>query len=163
MHTDVKTLTLLLAILLTGLSAGLFFAWQVSVIPGTRKVTDMVYTQVMQSINRAILNPSFFSVFFGSLLILTISTIQHYRHGSVFWLLLAATLAYLIGTVAVTGMGNVPLNNQLDVLKLDELNPTRLEEFRTLYEGRWNRLHLIRTLFAVISFLLSIIALNFKG
>ena len=120
MHTDVKTLTLILAILLTGLSAGLFFAWQVSVIPGTRKVTDMVYTQTMQSINRAILNPSFFMVFFGSLLMLTISSIQHYHQGSVFWLLLAATLAYLIGTVAITGMGNVPnWRNSVHFMKED--------------------------------------------
>lgn len=57
MEISIKTITLFAAALLTGLSAGLFYAWAVSVIPGTRKVTDMIYLETMQSINRAIRNP----------------------------------------------------------------------------------------------------------
>jgi hypothetical protein len=35
------------AIVLTGLSAGLFYAWAVSVIPGTKKVKDFTYLETM--------------------------------------------------------------------------------------------------------------------
>lgn len=159
MELSIKSLTLFAAIVLTGLSAGLFYAWLVSVIPGTRKVVDTTYLESMQSINRAILNPAFFLVFFGSLLALAISTIQHFNSGIPFWWLLAATIAYLLGTFGVTVFGNVPLNDALDVLNLAELSETKIVDFRKSYEGKWNRLHLIRTVFAVLSFLFSLIVL----
>ncbi len=159
MELSIKSLTLLSAILLTGLSAGLFYAWQVSVIPGTRKVLDMVYLESMQSINRAILNPWFFLSFFGSAILLIISTIQHYNSGSLFWFLLFSTITYLLGTFAVTAFGNVPLNDTLEALNLSALSETKILEFRKHYEVKWNRLHLIRTLFAVLSFLIALVGL----
>ena len=161
MDISTKTLILGAAVLLTGLSAGLFYAWSVSVIPGTKKVPDLAYLETMQSINRAILNPAFFLVFFGSMVLLSISTVYEYHgHRWSFVLILIATSLYLCGTIGVTGLGNVPLNNQLEALKIEEMSVEKLKGFRTFYEIRWNRLHLIRTLFAVGSFILSIIALT---
>ena len=159
MEISMKQLVLFTAIIFTGLSAGLFYAWQVSVIPGTKKVVDITYLETMQAINRAILNPAFFLIFFGSLIMLVISTAQHYQKGLSFWMLLLATLVYLIGTFGVTAFGNVPLNDGLDIINLKELTPERMATTRTNYEFKWNRLHLIRTVFAVISFLLSLSAL----
>lgn len=158
MEFSIKSLTLFTALLLTGLSAGLFYAWMVSVIPGTRRVADLTYLQSMQSINRAILNPAFFLIFFGSLLALAISTVQQYQAGMLFWLLLAATATYLFGTFGVTALGNVPLNDALDVLDLAELSEAEIKAFRRSYEKKWNRLHLIRTVFGVLSFMISLLA-----
>jgi uncharacterized membrane protein len=158
MGLSIKSLILFAAIALTGLSAGLFYAWLVSVIPGTRKVVDLTYLESMQSINRAILNPAFFLIFFGSLPALAISTIQHFHSGITFWWLLAAGIIYALGTFGVTVFGNVPLNDALDVLDLAELSETRTAEFRRSYEEKWNRLHLIRTVSAVLSFLFSLVA-----
>jgi uncharacterized membrane protein len=159
MEFSIKTITLFSAIILTGLSAGLFYAWQVSVIPGTRKLMDMTYLQSMQSINKEILNPAFFLIFMGSPLILAITTIQHYNNGVTFWILLAATLVYAFGTFAVTALGNVPLNDTLEALNLAELADAEVVQFRNSYELKWNRLHLIRTVFAVFSFLFSLAAI----
>lgn len=159
MEISIKSVTLLSAVILTGLSAGFFYAWMVSVIPGTRKVIDITYLESMQSINRAILNPAFYLVFMGSPLALIISTFQQYQAGPKFWLLLAATLVYLLGTFAVTAFGNVPLNDALDVLDLGSLSEVEIADFRKSYEEKWNRLHWIRTLFAVVSFVLSLLAI----
>ena len=160
MEISLKTLFLLGSVLLTGLSAGFFYAWSVSVIPGTQKVADNIYLETMQSINRAILNPAFFLVFFGSMACLTISCIYLFDPGkTAFWLLLIASVTYLLGTIGVTGLGNVPLNNQLDVLKLAESGSAQMAEFRKFYESNWNRLHTIRTAFAVVSFLFSLLAI----
>ncbi len=160
MDLSIKSLILSGAVLLIGLSAGLFYAWSVSVIPGTQKVSDEVYLQTMQSINRAILNPAFFVVFFGSAVLLSISAFSVYHTSRLaFSFFLAATLIYLIGTIAVTGMGNVPLNNQLDRLDLMQVGSEALSEFRANYELKWNRLHAIRSSFSVISFLLALIGL----
>lgn len=113
----------------------------------------------MQKINRAILNPWFFLIFMGSPVLLGISTIQHYASGPGFWLLLSATIVYVVGTFGVTAGGNVPLNDLLDALDLSTLGEQEMHSFRKKYEARWNRLHLIRTVFSVIAFLLSLLPL----
>ncbi len=158
MEISLKSVTLLTAILLTGLSAGFFYAWSVSVIPGTRKVMDATYLESMQHINREILNPMFFIIFFGPIVALLVSTIQQYQQGLSFWLLLAAGLVYLLGTFGVTAAGNVPLNDWLDAMELGELAAEQMQEVRNRYEVKWNRYHTVRTVFSVLSFMLSLMA-----
>lgn len=158
MIITLKSITLYVAFFLTGLSAGLFYAWAVSVIPGTQRVSDATYLESMQAINRAILNPAFYLVFMGPVLALSLSTFQHYSTGLSFWMLLIATLLYILGTIGVTVFGNVPLNDQLDLLELSQLNPLKIKEFRSSYEQQWNRLHLYRTIAAVASFAAALVA-----
>ena len=151
------------SLVLTGLSAGLFFGWSVSVIPGTQKVDDLSYLNTMQSINREILNPGFFIVFFGSIIALGLSTYFTYPVSTTgFSTLLIATLMYLVGSLGVTGMGNVPLNNELEALKLAALSSQEITAFRQYYESRWNKLHQCRMLFSVLSFIITLLALNFQ-
>ncbi len=159
MELSVKAIILLTAVVLTGLSAGLFYGWSVSVIPGTQRVADSVYLETMQNVNRAILNPAFFLVFFGSVVLLFTSSITHYgANKTVFWLLLGSAVIYLGGMVGVTGLGNVPLNNQLDALNLTQMSSGELADFRSIYEDKWNRLNHIRTGFAIVSFIISLVA-----
>jgi len=154
MDITLKTSTLFLAILMTGLSSGLFYAWEFSVVPGTKKISDSSYLETMQSINRAILNPGFFAIFFGSLLFLAISTYLQYKAGFnfSFWMVLIALISYLVGTVGVTVIGNVPLNEALDAISLSDLSVERIKTTRETYELKWNIYHKIRTLCAVVSF-----------
>jgi uncharacterized membrane protein len=159
MELSIKSISLFTAVLLTGLSAGLFYAWSVSIIPGARKVTDLTYMESMQSFNRAILNPAFFLVFMGSGILLSISAIQHYRTGIVFWVILAAALCYVVGTFGVTMLGNVPLNNSLDVFQVKDMSAGQIAAFREHFEEKWNRLHTIRTAFSILSFMFSIAAI----
>lgn len=160
MELSIKSFFLIGSIILTGLSAGFFYAWAVSVIPGTLKISDSTYLETMQSINRAILNPAFYLIFFGPVIFLIVSGIYEFSVNKIsFALLLISFLAYLIGTFGVTTFGNVPLNDQLDILNLTELNANKMAEFREYYEERWNRLHLIRTIFSVVSFLASVLGL----
>ena len=90
MDISIKTISLFGAILLTGLSAGLFYAWEVSVIPGTKRVADASYIETMQHINRAIINPAFMLIFFGSLLVQALAVYQ-YKGSEAFWFLLGGT------------------------------------------------------------------------
>ena len=131
MDLSIKSIIMLGAVVLTGLSAGLFYAWSVSVIPGTRKVVDLTYLETMQSINRAILNPAVFVVFLGSLLFLGVATIYEFHSNKwVFGFLLASSITYLFGTIGVTGLGNVPLNDQLEALKIAETSSKQISEVR---------------------------------
>lgn len=161
---SVKNITLFTSVLLVGLSAGLFYAWAVSVIPGTRKVTDDSYLEVMKTINRAILNPAFFLIFLGPATLMMLTTFLQYKVALnlSFWLVLSGTLTYLFGTVGVTIFGNVPMNEALDAIQLADLTPDQLRDTRLAYEGRWNRYHLIRTVFSVLAFGLSLLAIFFS-
>ena len=157
-----KTIIFFITVVLTALSAGIFFAWSVSVIPGTKKITDLSYLETMQSINKEILNPVFFVVFFGSLVFLVINTITQFNHKPTYWLVLSAMLVYAIGTFGFTAFGNVPLNNELDSLNLKELSLSELKSFRIYYERYWNGFHNIRTGAGFLSFLLLLISIFIK-
>ena len=63
----------------SGLTAGLFFGWAVSVIPGTTKVSDRNYVATMQSINVAIINPIFMLSFLGTAVVLVAGAAFHHR------------------------------------------------------------------------------------
>ncbi|MEL6254799.1 MAG: anthrone oxygenase family protein [Bacteroidota bacterium] len=160
MEITFKGSSLFVAILLTGLSAGLFYAWEISVIPGNRRIEDKAYVESMQAINRAILNPAFYTIFFGSLIFLLLNTYAQFQSGLglAFYLILGASLSYLIGTFGVTVFGNVPLNEGLDLQQIGELSKEALAEIRHSYEQSWNRLHSIRTWFSVLALLLSLLA-----
>lgn len=162
MDLSTKKIVLILAVILTGLSAGLFYAWTVSVIPGTKKISDGSYLETMQVINRAIINPGFYLIFFGSLLLLVLSTIQQY-HAAVnqsFWLLLLAMSAYFLGGFGVTILGNVPLNEMLDQVDLNNLDKNQLSLTRQGYEHKWNLFHYVRTIFSTLAFIASLLAIT---
>ncbi len=153
-----KTIVFFTTVLLNALSTGFFFAWSVSVIVGTKKVGHLTYLETMQSINREILNPLFFIVFFGSLITLGITTYLQFNNKTVFVFVLASTIVYLIGTFGVTAFGNVPLNNELEALTITNLNTIELKNFRIYYESAWNHYHGIRTISSMVSFILLLTA-----
>lgn len=157
-----KTIVLFTTVLLNALSTGFFFAWSVSVILGTKKVGDFTYLETMQSINREIINPMFFIVFFGSLITLLVSTFFQFSFKPVFWILVASSALYLIGTIGVTAAGNVPLNNELELLNLKTMDADAWKSFRAYYESKWNRYHLLRTLASTASFILLVLAVFIK-
>lgn len=151
-------LFLLFSALASGLVAGLFYSYSCSVNPGLGALSDSNYLAAMQSINRAILNPVFFFSFMGTLLLLPVSTYQHFGTGSRFYILLAATLVYAIGTFGVTVAGNVPLNDALDKFNLNGASTQELAAHRLRFEVPWNKLNAIRTWASILSFILVLLA-----
>jgi uncharacterized membrane protein len=75
------------------------------------------------------------------------------------WLLVLAAATYFFGVVLVTIFGNVPLNEMLDKVDLNTASKNELGRLRESFELKWNRLHLIRTITSVISFLFLLLAL----
>ena len=154
----------IITVLLTGLLAGLLYAYDCSVISGLGKLTDSEYLHSFQSINREILTPYFFISFFGSMLLLPIATWLSFSSGraAAFPFMLAATLFYAVGVMAVTMNVNVPLNNMLDKVNLASYSAEQLHSLRQQFEGKWNLYHHIRTYSAIISFLLAIVSVTRK-
>jgi uncharacterized membrane protein len=158
-------ITLLATAFTTALIAGLFYAFSCSINGGLNRLPDAGYLAAMQSINREILNPLFFMSFMGTLMLLPLCTWLQYHHPASirFYLLLAATLVYAIGTFGVTIMGNVPLNNALDAFNISAASPEALRQQREMFEMPWNNLHSIRTLANALALILVLIACIIKS
>ncbi|MFI1773730.1 anthrone oxygenase family protein [Thalassobellus citreus] len=160
MEFTFQHISLGLLIVLTGLSAGLCFTWSNAITPGIGRLDDYGYLMSFQQMNRTILNPIFFIVFFGPF-ILGIINLFVFKNtsNSVVCLLGLAVLIYFLGIVLVTIMGNVPLNEMLDKPDLRTASQEKLTTLRNNFEVKWNQFHLIRTLSAIASFILLIMSL----
>jgi len=154
---ETKSIILFIAILLSGLLAGIFFTWTNAITPGIGKLDDLAYLQVFQHMNRAILNPLFFIIFMGALLFSVAST-YYYKSDSklIFRMLIIATVIYFIGVFIVTIIGNLPLNDLIDKSVLESLSKIEIIELREKYEIKWNKLHLIRTITSTSTFFILI-------
>lgn len=138
------------------------YAYACSVNPGLRKLRDIEYLHAMQSINRAILNPWFLVCFMGAWPLQLIAAWLVHRSGGnsdVVILIGLSAIAYFVGVILVTGMGNVPLNEALDQTAIDTLSNEALRLRRDSFEIPWNRFHLIRTIASVVTLILMLGAL----
>ena len=98
-----------------GLVAGIFYAFSSFVMGALGKIPPEQGINAMQSINVIVLNRSFFLAFFG-----TAALCVALLAGAWLWwsapagkLLLLASAIYLAGTIGVTMVFNVPLNDAL--------------------------------------------------
>ena len=155
-----EAITLALAILFTGLMAGVFFTWSNAVKPGIGKLSDLEYLKALQSMNRVILNSLFLIVFIGTIISVALVPVFHFHFypKNIFWLLILIVIIYLVGVFSVTVFGNIPLNEILDKRNLSVMNPNDLSLLRDSIENRWNNFNLIRSISSAVSFLLLIIS-----
>jgi uncharacterized membrane protein len=133
-----------------GLSAGLFYAYQVSVIRALAEVDDVTYLKTFQAINDKIQNPWFFASFLGTPPLIVAALALNRRSDRAVRALIGAGLVLNIALIAITAAGNIPLND--DLAGYDVITPETAAIARADFEERWNRLNLARTLAAVGSF-----------
>lgn len=129
-----------------GVSAGLYFAFDVSVMPGLDRADDATFATVMQHINDAIENGLFGLVFFGAFLATGASGLRLRRLGlarAARWTW--AALALYSAAVALTLGVNVPLNRRLARLGPAPHGP-ELAALRDRFRGTWVPANAARTL-----------------
>lgn len=138
---------------------GQFFSYSVSVSWGLRKLADREYLQAMQSINREILNPIFFTCSFGALVTLPIAAFQQYHQNQTsFLLLLLVSLFYIIGVFVITSIFNVPLNNKLVLSDLTKATDRSIKQMLNNFERQWNNWNSVKGFSSVVSITLVIMA-----
>jgi uncharacterized membrane protein len=150
----VRALTLAGATLTTGLIAGVFYAYAVSVNLGLAAQPDASYVATMQAINERIQNPTFFFSFFGAALFLLAALASHYRRPrSVRFRLIALACAlYIGGGFLLTAFVNVPMNEELAHVSAGA-SAGELASARATYEGPWDFWNGVRTVFSILAFL----------
>ena len=162
MKMDWLSILTVTAALGSGLMAGTFFAFSSFVMPALARLPTTEGIKAMQSINIMILNSLFMVVFLATAalcVVLVIAALMRWGMvGSSSGLQLAGALLYLIGTLLVTVMFNVPLNQTLAAVTSD--SPAAGEVWQR-YVETWTVWNHVRTGTALVASLVLIVtALN---
>jgi uncharacterized membrane protein len=140
-----------------GLTAGVFFAFSSFVMNALGRLPPAQGIAAMQSINIAVINPWFFTPFFGTAAIclyLVFRSLSSWNQpGSSY--VLAGCLLYLAGTILVTLACNVPLNNALAGVKPESAEGARLWAAYLVRWTTWNHVRGIAALAAATLFTLA--------
>ena len=157
-----QTTIQVIAVVLAGLAAGLFYSWDCAIVGGLGNLPDNQYLAAFQSINREILNPYFFMSFMGSLILLPVAAWMTYKTGNTaaFYFMLAAAILYVVGVFGVTIGGNVPLNDMVDKFDIGNASAEAIKAMRIKFEANWNSLQHIRTYAAIFAFIAAAISLT---
>jgi uncharacterized membrane protein len=148
---DLLTLTCAVG---SGVMAGVFFAFSVSVMKALGALPPSCGMAAMQSINVVIINPLFLSVFLGtagaSLCVMVVSIMWRNEAGA--WGALLGSLLYLVGVFFVTMRFNVPRNNALARVDPESGEGARLWANYLSGWTAWNHVRTIAALGAAFSF-----------
>ncbi|RAE66982.1 DUF1772 domain-containing protein, partial [Burkholderia multivorans] len=143
------------AVVVNGLLAGLFFAFVCAVSPAYRRLSDEEFVHGFRAINRAILRPSFLTVFFAAPVTALAAAVVGTVSGAavdgtavlLLWVGAAGSLASFLITVTV----NVPLNQRLDQAPIDTNADCSVA--RVGFEATWKRLNLVRCVGNIVAVL----------
>jgi uncharacterized membrane protein len=144
--SKLSTVLILVPTVLMGLMAGLFFAFDVSVMPGLADGDNRTYVTAMQHFNAEIDGNGLFGMaFICALLLAAASAIVEFRKGRrgvALWVGVASAL-YLVVLLITFGV-NIPLNNEL----ADAGAAARLSDFSIVekFKTTWVTTNVVRTL-----------------
>ena len=153
---------LIVSTLLCALVTGFIFTYAVVVMPGFAKLDDRDFIRAFQVTDGVIQNnqPLFMLAWVGSIVSVVATMILGFieLHGIERWTVFAIGFVYLMGVQGITIRVHLPLNNRLQRLEIDEMDPESLSKERNKFETRWNYFNNIRTLIAfAVSFSLMLL------
>ncbi|MBW9062989.1 DUF1772 domain-containing protein [Rhizobium herbae] len=140
-----------------GLNAGLFFIFSVCIMGALGRLPAEQGVAAMQSINVVILNPLFLLAFLGTaVLALVLVAVAVFTGGPARLYMLAGGLLFLVGTIVVTMVFNVPMNNKLEALLPQSEEAARLWSSTYLVEWvRWNHVRTLSSMGALGCFVMA--------
>jgi uncharacterized membrane protein len=156
MRSTLLALTFLAA-LGSGLIAGFFLAFSACVMAALGRIPPASGISAMQSINVVVLNPVFLGTFFGTAalsLVLAAAALMNWTEPGAFYLL-AGSLLYLAGSILVTMICNVPLNNRLAAVKPESAEGKAVWTHYLRVWTAWNHVRTAAPLAAMACFILA--------
>jgi uncharacterized membrane protein len=143
-----------LSLLGCGLVAGIFFAFSNFVMKSLGRLPPAQGIAAMQNINVDVINGGFMLVFMGTALcclVVAVSCLFHWGKPGIICLL-AGSLLYLVGTILVTMVFNVPLNNTLAAVDPTSVDAMRVWSMYLKSWVAWNHVRAIAALAATACF-----------
>jgi uncharacterized membrane protein len=155
---DPLAIVTVLSALGCGLNAGVFFAFSTFVMAGLARLAPGEGINAMKAINVTAVTPVFMIVLFGTGLLcvaaLVVALVRWGEPGSL--LAVLGGLLYIAGSIGVTMLCNVPLNNALArVAEPDALGTAVWKA----YLRDWTRWNHVRTIACTLAMALFLIAL----
>ena len=120
-----------------GLVGGVFFAFSTFVMAALRRLPESEGTRAMQAVNVTAVRPPLMGLLFGTALLCLVAAGWSFGARAATRVVPAA-LVYLVGTVVVTAVANVPLNNRLADVEPGTPDATRTWSTYTRVWVRWN-------------------------
>ncbi|HUF98830.1 MAG TPA: DUF1772 domain-containing protein [Ilumatobacter sp.] len=148
---NLDDVVLVLAVVTVGITAGVMFCYQITIMPGLRQLPDDRFIETFQRFDEQTVRPVFVGLmFFGGLVCLATVAGLHVdeRWSTRFTLLIAATVVYLVGVIVLTIVWHVPRNNALAALSVPSMTVDELAAERQKFEDPWVRGNIVRTLAA---------------
>ncbi len=142
----------------SGLIAGVFFAFSTSVMKALGRLPSNEGMAAMQFINVVIINPLFLGVFLGTAAacgVLTVSSLLRWDRGSIF--LIAGSILYLVGSLLVTMVFNVPMNNALAAAAPNDTGSADIWENYLSNWTFWNHVRTAASLGAAAAFTIGLV------
>jgi uncharacterized membrane protein len=144
----------LVALTASGIVGGTFFVFSTTIMQSLSARPEKEAIAVMREINAVIVRTFFIAVFLGNAIacvVLIISGALDTTRPGV-WLVISGAVFYLVGSFLVTIVFNVPRNNALADVSLDE--PTVYGPFWKDYLAEWTWWNHIRTAACILSAIL---------
>lgn len=142
----------------TGLMAGLFFVFSVTIMSALGKLPAPAGIAAMQSINTTILSPLFLAGFMGTALVcvvIAVVAMLNWSGPASGWLVTGALL-YVAGTFLVTIIFNVPMNDALAAATPDSSEAASLwTRYLSVWTG-WNHVRTVTSTTALGAFILAL-------
>ncbi len=141
---------LIAAALGAGLMGGLFFIFSNTIMSAFDRLPNGGGVPAMQRINEVILNPLFFAAFFGTgllSLVLLVFYSLHWSTPGAAWACIGAVV-YVLGSIGVTMVYNVPLNNKLAAVPPSAKDLTAQWQ---AYRGPWTQWNHLRTIACLLA------------
>ena len=158
------TAAVVAALFLCSLTAGFLFAFAVVVMPGIEALDDPAYLRAFQVMDGVIQanQPLFMLMWIGSIVAMLAVLVLGVGNASgvVRLLVVGAAVLYLGGVQLPTVLVNIPLNDRVQSVGVDELDATSARTARAAFEPRWNRWNVIRTGVAIVSVSMLLAALS---
>lgn len=149
--TTWASLTLYGSLVAIGLMAGMYWDWDVAVMPGLARLDDRSFVDAMQNLIVAIENPGFFLVAFGAFGFPLTAAVLYAGTGqrqTALWI--AAALALYVVGLVVTVAVHMPINYGL----VDAGDPSKITDLaaaRDDFGAPWRIANAIRTVTCVLA------------
>lgn len=158
MIDDMLLVLTLASALGAGLMAGVFFIFSVAVMGALARLPPPTGISAMQSINAVILSPTFLATFVGTAALSAVLLVAAFflwsGGGSLY--AIAGSLLYIVCSLGVTMLFNVPLNEALAATDAESAEGAALWSRYLSVWTAWNHVRTVGCLAATASFILAL-------
>ncbi|RDX33944.1 DUF1772 domain-containing protein [Arcobacter sp. HD9-500m-PIT-SAG02] len=154
-YTLLENGTLAITTIIFGIMSGFFWTYSFNVNYAMLEVSGEVYAIVQSLFNENVRHFMFFIFFFGGGIFSVVSVVANIKHRKEksFWLIVVASLCYVLGIILFTKEVNLPLNYYTE-----SWQPTNLPSDWSDIRAKWNEANLLRVYASFTSFILCIFA-----